>query len=398
MTQEERRRMATEMSANLTENILPYWIEKMTDPRGGYYGRIDGNEVLHTDAPKGAIMHARILWTMAAAYNATKDGRYLRAAKHAYEYILRYFIDREFGGIYQSVDWEGRPLDTKKQFYAIAFVIYGMAEYYMATKNNDVLNEAISLFHIIEKYSRDRELGGYIEAKNRDWSEAGDMRLSDKDANACKTMNTHLHILEAYSALYRIWHDERLKEALESLIEIFSDKITDKKTHHLGLFFDRNWKRQDGEISYGHDIEASWLLLEAAEALGNEETVEKVKKLTRKIADAALEGRCTDGSIVYERHKSGSYDNEKHWWVQAEAVVGQLYLWKYHKIAGQDDSARQTWDYIKNNLLDTVNGEWYWSILPAGEVNRKDDKAGYWKCPYHNGRMIMESCRLLTDD
>ena len=398
MTEIERERMAAEMAACLTENIMPYWLDKMIDPRGGYYGRRDGDDRLHEDAPKGAIMNARILWTMAAAYRTTGNRDNLEGARRAFNYIMNHFIDKEWGGVFQSVTAYGEPLDTRKQFYAIAFVIYGLSEYYKATQDENALEEAVNLFNVIENHSRDRERGGYIEAMTRDWKPAIDMRLSEKDENSSKTMNTHLHILEAYSALYSVWKNQELREALESLIKLFLDKIIDGKNHHLGLFFDEDWNRQDAEISYGHDIEASWLLLEAAQTLGDENLVKEVKHATKKLADAAIEGRCADGSMVYERHKNGSYDNEKHWWVQAETVVGQLYLWKYHRIAGEDDFALRTWDYIKTKLLDTENGEWFWSIFPDGTINRSEDKAGYWKCPYHNGRMVMEGCRVLGAD
>lgn len=397
MTETKRHKMAEEMEAHLKHNILPYWINKMTDPAGGYYGRRDADDTLHADAPRGAIMNARILWTMSAAYRLTGDQNYLQAARHAYDYIVRRFIDPEFGGVFQAVDSNGIPLDTKKQFYALAFMIYGLSEYHRASGDQSALNEAIALFRLIENHSRDREKGGYFEAMTRDWKPVDDMRLSEKDANSCKTMNTHLHILEAYSALYRVWPDETLREALTSLIVLTLNKIVDSKSGHLGLFFDRDWNREDGDISYGHDIEASWLLLEAAQTLGDTAFFDFVKTATGKIADAALEGRCFDGSMIYERHRSGSYDNEKHWWVQAENVVGQLYLWKFHDLEGFDDKALQTWEYIKEKIVDNQNGEWYWSRLSDGSVNLKEDKAGYWKCPYHNGRMVMESIRILQN-
>lgn len=390
--------MADELRATLLENILPYWLEKMPDERGGYFGRRTGDDSLDAEAPKGAIMHGRILWTMSSAYLFTGDKKILEAARRAFDYIREHFIDREFGGVYQSVDSEGHPLDTRKQFYAIAFVIYGLSAYYRASGNETALEEAQHLFRTIEIHSRDREKGGYIEALARDWNEADDMRLSDKDANSCKTMNTHLHILEAYSALYNVWKDKEVAEALRSLLTLFLEKIVDGKSHHLGLFFDRDWVREDREISYGHDIEASWLLLEAAETLGDEELFDRVKDATKLIAEAALEGRCVDGSMVYERHGNGSFDNEKHWWVQAETLVGELYLWKRHGVGKEDDFAAKTWDYIKDNLVDSEHGEWYWSRLPNGNVNLREDKAGYWKCPYHNGRMAMEAVKLLEDE
>ena len=374
---------------NLIENILPYWMDTMVDPRGGFYGRRDGSDRLDPDAPKGAILNGRLLWTFSAAYRVVGDPRYLEMATRAKDYIMRHFIDREFGGVYWALNADGTPLDTKKQFYAIAFVIYGLSEYYRACGDLPSLLTAVDLFHVIEKHSRDNVKGGYLEAATREWQPIADMRLSDKDDNSSKTMNTHLHILEAYANLLRVWPSAECREAVVNLLRIFLDKIEDPHTRHLGLFFDDDWKREDRIISYGHDIEASWLLLEAAHVVGDPALTAEVTEHTRWIALAALEGRCVDGSMVYERHANGSYDNDKHWWVQAEDVIGQMYLAKFHGMPQMLERARQSWQYIQDNLVDNEHGEWYWSRR-GDEINRADDKAGFWKCPYHNSRMCLE--------
>lgn len=395
-----------ELLKDLTENILPYWTGRMSDPEGGFFGRRDGHDRLHADAERGAILNARILWTFAAAYRVTGREEYLRAAEQALDYISAHFIDREYGGVYWSVAADGSPLDTKKQFYAIAFTIYGLSEYCRATGDSSARDMAMSLFEDIEAHSRDRAKGGYIEAAMRDWSPIADMRLSDKDENASKTMNTHLHILEAYTALLRVSDAPAVREAHRGLIEIFLDRIEEPQSHHLGLFFNDDWRRLDDNESYGHDIEASWLLLEAAHVHGDKELTERVMRHTLLIAKAALDGREADGSMVYELHRgdaaarehseSGVWlDTEKHWWVQAEDVVGQLYLWKFHGIDEMLGQAMQSWEYIRENLIDRTDGEWFWSRLPDGSVNRRDDKAGFWKCPYHNSRMHLESLELL---
>ena len=383
---------------NLIGNILPFWMEKMVDPRGGFYGRCDGDHQVHTDAPKGAILNARILWAFSAAYRVLRDEKYLEMAVRAKEYLTNHFLDKEFGGVYWAVDEHGCPLDTKKQFYAIGFAIYGLSEFSRATGDNGAKELALSLFHDIEKHSRDNVSGGYIEAMTREWNPINDMRLSDKDDNAAKTMNTHLHILEPYTNLLRIAPENReVREAVENLIDIFLDKIEDEKSHHLGLFFDMDWTRRDAEISYGHDIEASWLLLEAAQVLDDPDIIQRTLNHTRKIALSALEGRCFDGSMVYERHADGSYDNDKHWWVQAENVVGQLYLWKYHGMEYMLQKAMQSWKYILNNIVDDTNGEWFWS-RKGNEINHTDDKAGFWKCPYHNSRMCLEIIERIDEN
>lgn len=402
-----KERFKSELIGCLTDNILPYWIEKMTDPEGGYYGRRDGNDVLDKEAPRGAILNARILWTFSSAYLALGRPEYLKAATHAYDYIVKHFVDREFGGTYWSVNPDGTPADTKKQFYAIGFMIYGLAEYYRASGNEDALQLALELFDIIETRSLDREKGGYIEAATRTWEPIADMRLSERDANASKTMNTHLHIIEGYANLLRALKEslvishkslvKKVEEATVGLLRIFLDRIENPRTHHLTLFFNDDWQKLDDAESYGHDIEASWLLLETAEVIGREDLYRETLEHTRHIADAGLQGRCADGSMVYERHASGSYNNDKDWWVQAENVIGQLYLAHFHGRPQALEKAYESWRWIADNLVDTTEGEWYWSRLaPDGSINRANDKAGFWKCPYHNSRMCLEASRILS--
>lgn len=390
-----KKTLCAELEENLRNNILPYWIEGMTDSRGGFYGRRDGNDNLDADAPKGAVLNGRLLWTFSAAYRRLGDEAYLKAATEAYHYLRDRFIDYDYGGVYWSVTADGRPLDTKKQFYALGFAIYGLSEYVRATGNGEALELAVGLYRCIERHSRDTVRGGYIEALTRDWKPIGDMRLSDKDANEAKTMNTHLHIIEPYTNLYRVWPDEGLRRDIVSLANLFMDVMECPSTRHLGLFFTEEWERRDNNISYGHDIEASWLLLETAHALGDEELTTKTLAHTRAIADAALEGRSDEGWMAYERFADGHLDTERHWWVQAEDVIGLVYLYKFHGVDMALEKAWKSWLYIKENIVDKTGGEWHWSRTAAGEVNRVDDKAGFWKCPYHNSRMCLEVMEQL---
>ncbi len=393
------QQLQTEVIENMTTNILPYWMEKMVDDKqGGFYGRRDGFDHLEEGAPKGAILNGRLLWSFAAAYRITHRTEYLEMAVRAKRYIIDHFYDKQYGGIYWSLNADGSPLDTKKQFYAIGFAIYGLSELVRATGDEEALEYAIRLFHDIEEHSRDRLRGGYIEACTRTWGEIADMRLSKKDANEKKTMNTHLHIIEPYTNLYRVWKSAELREAIEHLMHIFFDIMEDPITHHLGLFFDEEWHRHDAEQSFGHDIEASWLLLETALVLGNNNLTTKTLQHTRHIANAALQGLCTDGSMIYERHANGSYCNEKHWWVQAECLIGLIYLYHYHGVSEAAQKAIKTWNYIKHNIVDHHAGEWYWSRLADGSINHTDDKAGFWKCPYHNTRMCLEVYTVLAEE
>lgn len=384
--------LKNEVLDELRHNILPFWMQRMCDMQhGGFLGAIDGNGRALPDQPKGAILNARILWTFAAAYRLLGEPAYLTVATRAKEEILRRFCDPEFGGIYWSLDCEGRPLDTKKQFYAIGFAIYGLAEYHRATGDAEAVERAKSLFRDIERHSFDPLKNGYIEACTRDWKEIADMRLSDKDANERKTMNTHLHILEAYTALYRVWPDEALAEALRNLILLFTDTIADRKTGHLRLFFDDDWTCRSTTVSYGHDIEASWLLAEAAGVLGDEALIEKSAAICARMAEAASEGFIPRGGVIYESDSaSGLIDADRHWWVQAEAVVGFFNRFAACGDAAALGRALDCWEFIKTRLVDREKGEWVWSLRADGSQNRTDDKAGFWKCPYHNGRMCLE--------
>lgn len=381
-----------EMQEVLTTNILPYWINRMVDKQyGGFYGRITGTEERMSQADKGAILHARILWTYSAAYRLLKRPEYLAMAIHAKEYITNRFLDRDYGGIYWSLNHKGEPLDTKKQIYAIGFAIYGLSEYHRSTGDEAALEVAIRLFRDIEQHSFDPLKNGYCEALTREWKEIADMRLSEKDANERKTMNTHLHILEPYTNLYRVWKDERLKQQLRNLIMLFTDKILDGDTHHLQLFFDDDWNSKYRIVSYGHDIEASWLIHEAALVLGDADLLAKVEPVVKRVAAAAAEGIAPEGGMIYEKNlDTGHLDADRHWWVQAETVVGYMNLYQHFDDEDALQKALDCWEFIKDRLIDKEHGEWYWSIRADGTVNREEDKAGFWKCPYHNGRMCME--------
>lgn len=376
----------------LENNILKYWIEKVTDnENGGYYGRVDGHDGVHPEAEKGAILNARILWAFSAAYRVLKKQEYLKAATRARDYILEHFIDKEFGGVYWSVDCKGNPIDTKKQTYAIGFTIYGMSEYARATGDKVALDTAIRLYEDIENHAYDKKNNGYIEALTREWKPIEDMRLSDKDENGSRTMNTHLHIIEPYTNLYRVYKDEKLKNSILNLLDIFTEKLLNKESYHLDLFFDDEWKGKRNIESFGHDIEASWLLHETALVLNDRKVLQKIEPIIRRIADAADEGLQSDGGMIYEHWKDGDrYDTQRQWWVQCESVIGHINLYQHFGYEESLGIAVRAWSFIQKHLIDWKNGEWHWAMLEDGSINKEDDKTGFWKCPYHNSRMCLE--------
>jgi len=362
---------------------------------GGFYGKINNDNKIFNEAPKGSVLNSRILWTFSAAFNLTKNAGYLQTAEIAFTFLRDHFIDKEFGGVFWTVDYKGNPLDTKNQVYALAFAIYGLSEYYIASKNEEAKELAITLFNQIVEHSYDHENGGYIEALSRDWKDLADLRLSKKDANEKKSMNTHLHLLEAFSNLYRVWANEKLEERITELIFIFLNHIIDPETNHLILFFDEKWNKKSNIISYGHDIEAAWLLEEAVVIINKPSLIEQVKKQSILIANAATDGIDIDGGLWYEYDlDKDNLIKEKHWWPQAEAMVGFFNAWQ---ITNDDSFLRRSvssWEFIQKYLLDKKNGEWFWGIK-EGNTLMDEDKAGIWKCPYHNGRACIELIKRI---
>lgn len=388
--------MREEILRELTENILPFWQCRMRDPNGGFFGGANCDGIVDKAAPRSAVVNARILWTFATATRVL-GASYGTTAEWAFEDLRTRFIDGEHGGLYWLVDAEGRPLSDRKQIYAQAFAIYAFSEYARATGNREALQLAIDLFRLIEKYAADRERGGYVEALGRSWGALADMRLSEKDLNSPKSMNTHLHIMEAYTNLLRIWRDPALVARQSALIDVTLDRIVDSRTGHFKLFFDMDWRSLNDHVSYGHDIEGSWLLVEAAEVLGNEALIARARAAAVMMAERTLaEGRDRDGSLYYEARGDGSLiDANKHWWAQAEALVGFQNAFELTGNLAFKDAVRDVWAFIRDHVVDHAHGEWHAKLTPDGRPYTADEDgdaclAGPWKCPYHNARACFE--------
>lgn len=388
---------AGRLKKELAENILPFWARHAVDrENGGFYGKIDCDRNIDAQAPRAAVVNARILWTYAAASRLV-DPQYREIADRAWDYIANRFWDSEYGGVYWMVDYLGRPLSDRKQIYAQAFAIYALAEYYRATGNPDSLDRAKKLFQFIEQHSYDPVHKGYIEACARDWGPLEDLRLSEKDLNSPKSMNTHLHILEAYTNLLRVWRDPDLLARQKELLEVTMDRIVDPSTAHFHLFFDMQWNSLNDHISFGHDIEGSWLMVEAAEVVGDAILLERVRKLAVRMAAAvAKEAVDADGSIFYEADSKGVLiDPNKHWWAQAEAVVG---FYNAYQLTGEErfrELAYRAWEFIEAQVVDRAHGEWHAKLKPGGPPFKESEDSdaclvGPWKCPYHNSRVCYE--------
>lgn len=391
------------VEAELCGDILPFWLNHAIDEVfGGFCGQIANDLTVDPHAAKGIILNARILWTFSKAFGAYKDPAHLAAARRAYEYICRNFWDDEFGGVYWMVDYQGQPLDTKKRIYAQAFTVYALAEFAHATGDRDPIDRAMSLVAQIEVAGHDAEHGGYFETYERDWTLAVNQRLSDVDMDEKKSMNTHLHMLEAYATLLRYHEDVTVRFRLRELIEIFLKYIVNPATHHFILFFDEAWQARSEKISFGHDIEGSWLLCEAAEVLGDANVLARVRTTAVSMAQAVYEQALdADGGLLYEAEKTEAgpaeiVDGDKHWWPQAEAVVGFLNAFELTGSQHFLNAAQRSWAFIVKYIVDHEHGEWFWLVSRDRIPDAAQDKVGPWKCPYHNSRTCFEVMERLV--
>ncbi len=380
------------------QRILSYWSDHVVDKQhGGFYGALDPYSQVIEDAPKGLVLHARLLWTFSRAYRHDGQPKWLQLAERARSILHEQFRDSEYGGYYWMLDAQGKPLHTKKQIYGQAFVLYGLTEYVLATGDKTLLPQVQELVSIVER-SYDPIHGGYYEAYTREWELEQDLRLGTHDLNEKKSMNTHLHILEAYTNVYRVWRSDIIRLRLQYLIQLTAERIVDPVTGHFRLFFDEDWALRSDRISYGHDIEGSWLLHEAAEVLGDPGVMEQIRPVAIALADAVLNnGIDRDGALWNEADPSGIIDRDKDWWPQAEAAVGFINAWQITADIRYYEAAAASWHFIENVLLDHTYGEWFWKVNEAGQPY-SEPKVNEWKCPYHNGRACFELLERLGGD
>ncbi len=391
---EKLQKLYDDALAEATENILPFWMNHTPDlANGGFYGLVLNDRTPVREAHKGLVLNARLVWTFAAAYRVFGDASYLETARRAYEYFIRHFWDAEYTGAHWMLDYRGAPVDTHKYIYGQAFAIYALAEYYRATGEAHALEHAAALFRTLERCAFDPVNGGYFEAYERDWQ--GDMHRQVSPVNAegggVKSMNTHLHLLEAYTTLLRVWDSREVRAKVRQTLQTMLDRMVDRDIYHYKMFFDAQWRPVYPNISYGHDIEGSWLMMEACEVLGEADLFEPVGAVCVNMAQACLnEAVGADGSLLYEKNPlTGHVDARTSWWSQAEAVVGFLNAYEIGGGAHFLDAAVVCLDYIERQLVDRSYGEWFAS---AEETAKRRDgvKVDAWKCPYHNSRMCFE--------
>jgi mannobiose 2-epimerase len=397
MKQQDLKQFSERVSNQLFGHILPFWAGPALDrDKGGWMAWLSNDLKPDRSQPKGLIVNSRILWAFSAVHRARPETLYRQMADRAYEFVTGKFWDTKYGGAFWRLNDDGEMLDNSKKIYGQAFYIYALAEYYRAFALPEALEQAIELFEFLERHAHDSNLGGYWEVCRRDWSEAAASRLSDKDMNEKKSMNNHLHVLEAYTNLYRVWKDSRVAERLRELISLFQHRILDSHTGHFHHFFDDQWRVRSNTYTFGHDIEGSWLLSEAADELGDRALSAQVKQTALRMADTTLkEGLETDGGLCYEGKAGATIDRGKECWPQAEAVTGFLNAFQLSGEARFIDASRRVWDYIEQHLVDRVHGEWFWRINPDGKVAPDLPKVSEWKGPYHGSRACLEALHRL---
>ena len=389
--------LKTEFEKEL-KNVLSFWSTKAIDPKTGqFYGEIDHYGTPEPEAHKGIIMYSRILWTFAAACRFYKNNDYKPFADKARSFIENHFLDKKNGGVYWETDCDGAVVVNKKQVYAEAFTIYAYAEYFLAFGDQSALDFAMELFNKLETICLDKKNGGYFEAFSETWDKLDDVRLSDKDLNEPKGMNTNLHVLEAYTTLYEATKDARVGKALKDEILLYLNTIVDKN-NHVTIFFSEDWQPKTTEISYGHDIESTWLIWEAAEQLDDKALLDEIRpKILAMIDTFIAEGFDTETNSTWYEYfpKTCKRDSDRHWWVQIEAVEGLANAYDMTGDKKYRDLALKQWDYIRKNVIDRVHGEWFWRIDYDGFPVDSEPKMGMWKCPYHNGRGLMHMIREM---
>lgn len=386
-----------EIEKHLTEKLLPFWTKLRDDEYGGYYGLLDANLNLDKKAVKGCILNSRILWFFSNSYMVLKDEKYLDEARHGYEFLKNACYDHEMGGIYWSVSFDGKPLDTMKHTYNQAFAIYALSSYYLASKDKEALDLALKIFNVIETKCKDEV--GYMEAFSRDFVEISNDALSENGVMAKKTMNSLLHIMEAYTELYKASKLPDVKEKLVDILNTFTDVIFNEKLERLEVFFDKDYNSIIDLHSYGHDIEASWLMDVAAKELNDPYMDSKIKKVTKILAEK-IYARAFDGHSLLNECEKGIDNESRIWWIQAETVVG--FINAHEKEAADKkfyDGAVSVWDFIKNHVVDKRDGsEWLWEVTKEGNPLYEHAIVEPWKCPYHNGRMCLEVIKRLKQE
>ncbi|TKF54657.1 N-acylglucosamine 2-epimerase [Vibrio sp. F13] len=391
------QKLKQQVSDEVQNNILSYWLEMVDTKRGGFncYASFEGD--IDLNHQKSVLLHSRILWSFSAAQITFPCNDYLEVAQHTFQFMKDHALDRTNGGVYWMLDSDGKVSDPQKHIYNQSFAIYALSEFYKATQSEEALCIAIELFDLVEKHGFDSINGGYHEAFNETWQPIDNQLVCDTEEGvlAGKSMNTHLHILEAYSNLYKVWPNHLLESRIHHLLLLFKDTIIDDKLH-FRLFFTPEWQCISNDVSYGHDIEGTWLLDDAANQIHDRHLASDIYTLTSKMAEVTLrEGLDTDGAVFNELQAGRLLDSDRIWWVQAEAMVGFYNAFQKDFAPEFWQGTNGCWNIITSTLVDIKHGEWHWKTDRSGTPYTNEPKVEPWKCPYHNARACLEIyCRI----
>lgn len=408
---EEIKKLSEEAREHLLGRIIPFWRGLRDDVKGGWYGYMSYGLETDKEAVKGCILNSRITWFFANAYLCCKNGLIaagecekhgytpediLAEARHGYEFLKEHCLDRTNGGIYWSLHADGTPEDTTKHTYNQAFCIYALSSYYEATGDADALKTAFELFELIEEKCTDEV--GYLEAFTVDFKPESNEKLSENGVMAAKTMNTLLHVFEAYTQLYKVSKDERVGARLGWIMDTFADKIYNPERHRQEVFFDENYHSIIDLHSYGHDIETAWLIDHGVDVLGKESCRSKLSPITKDLT-AQIYKIAFDGHSLANECDKGVVNEHRIWWVQAESVIGFLNGYQRDRSHAEYlEAALRQWEFIKEYVIDKREGsEWFWEVDKNGKPYPDRPIVEPWKCPYHNGRMCMEIMRRAEE-
>lgn len=402
----DQNSVLAETFRNECETIADWWVAHAIDEHhGGFHGEIDEHNQPVAGAGKSIILNCRILWFFSRVARFIPKPEYHFVATRAFQYLMSRFWDVDFGGVYWMLDAEGCAVDVRKHAYAQAFAVYGLSAYYDLTDDESALITAVACFELLEKHVRDGQYGGYFEARSREWGLIEDVRLSEKEDNSPKTMNTHLHVLEAYTALnaslgMESRHKPEVETALSNLLSVFCSYIVNCDSGHTRLFLSERWADRSKAYSFGHDIEASWLITDAIRSLSpSQSAAEHYWRQVRVLGRVAMrDGIRPNGSMAEEFLWPEQAFSRGSWWVQAEAMVGLANMWAIGEGQEYLDASLKIWEHIQLNFIDRTGGEWFWYSRGDREATERAYKAGAWKGPYHNGRAMMQMFKLLRSD
>ncbi|ONI38670.1 N-acylglucosamine 2-epimerase [Candidatus Epulonipiscium fishelsonii] len=383
------KKLQQEIREELTNNIIPFWSNLKDEENGGFFGECDFNLNINKTASKGVILNSRILWFFSKAYLELKDNALLENATHAYNFLINSCLDKKYGGVYWSVDYKGNPQETIKHTYNQAFAIYALSAYFEASKDEKALDLAFNLVDLIENKCKDNN--GYLESFSREFAPMDNEKLSENGVIASRTMNTLLHVFEAYSGLYTVTRSKEVEKSMRFMLNIFKNKIYNPALQRQEVFFDLEYNSLLNLHSYGHDIESAWLIEWGTSLLNDKDLLEEISQIGTALANNVYQKAYRDNSI-YNENEHGKDDVTRVWWVQAEAIVGFINEWQKNS---QDETYKQValdiWEFIKEYIVDKrEHSEWFWDVDANFKPSSKKDIVEPWKCPYHNGRMCLE--------